>query len=342
MKAEDCAAAIGDFGDERGQRRKNGGERRRGWRRAGSVCEEGPASAALGGRAGKDRRRARRGSGLSPLRGPRAVAWGRSHGLSRFRCKACGRTFNALTKTAMAHLHKKEKWLEHARDDRAKTWRRPRRCAASIRRRPSAGGIGFCAPCKRQAPRLRGIVEADETFILRSFKGALVDLPRKARRGGTARHPGLYRDNIPILVARDQTAPPSMPILPQVDGASVSLALAELSRRAIISSAMAGDRFRRRPGFPSPVPALEARHRSLIYTSTTSTPTTAVSNNGSTASTASPPRTCPIISVEAALSKPGATNSNRQAGSKALSETDLTADNAIRARLFLAIIRNRG
>ena len=44
------------------------------------------------------------------------------------------------------------------------------------------------------------------------------------------------------------------------------------------------------------------------------------SSNGSTASTASPPRTCPIISVGSALSKPWATNSNRQAGSKALSE----------------------
>jgi len=37
------------------------------------------------------------------------VAWGRSHGLSRFRCKSCSRTFNALTNTAMAHLHKRER-----------------------------------------------------------------------------------------------------------------------------------------------------------------------------------------------------------------------------------------
>ena len=43
------------------------------------------------------------------------VGWGRSHGLLRFRCKSCGRTFNALTKTPMAHLRKKERWLDHAR-----------------------------------------------------------------------------------------------------------------------------------------------------------------------------------------------------------------------------------
>jgi len=46
--------------------------------------------------------------------GREIVGWGRSHGLLRFRCKNCGRTFNALTKTPMAHLRKKEKWLAHA------------------------------------------------------------------------------------------------------------------------------------------------------------------------------------------------------------------------------------
>jgi transposase-like protein len=38
--------------------------------------------------------------------GGEVVGWGRSHGLLRFRCKSCGRTFNALTKTPMAHLRK--------------------------------------------------------------------------------------------------------------------------------------------------------------------------------------------------------------------------------------------
>ena len=41
--------------------------------------------------------------------GREIVGWGRSDGLLRFRCKSCGRTFNALTKTPMAHLRKKEK-----------------------------------------------------------------------------------------------------------------------------------------------------------------------------------------------------------------------------------------
>jgi hypothetical protein len=74
---------------------------------------------------------------------------------------------------------------------------------------------------------LRGIVEADETFILESFKGRWSDLPRKARkRGGPARHPGLLSDNIPVLVARDRRGATFDAVLPQDDSASIEAALA--------------------------------------------------------------------------------------------------------------------
>src|ERR1700734_2431994 len=157
------------------------------------------------------------------------VGWGRSDGLLRYRCKACRRTFNALTKTPMAHLRKKERWLDHAR--------------AMIEGRSLAKTAALCgvhpttafrwrhrflrAPASDKPRALSGIVETDETFVLESFKGRRSDLPRKSRkRGGTARHAGLYQDNIPILVARDRNGATFDAILPQVDGASVSLALA--------------------------------------------------------------------------------------------------------------------
>jgi transposase-like protein len=138
--------------------------------------------------------------------GREIVGWGRSDGLLRYRCKACWRTFNALTKTPMAHLRKKEKWLDHAR--------------AMIEGKSLAKTAALCgvhpttafrwrhrflrAPAVNKPRRLSGIVEADETFILESFKGRRSDLPRAARkRGGKARHPGPYQDSIPVLVARD-------------------------------------------------------------------------------------------------------------------------------------------
>src|SRR5271166_4712962 len=160
--------------------------------------------------------------------GREVIAWGRSRGLSRFRCKGCGRTFNALTKTPMAHLRKRERWLDHAQ--------------AMIEGKSLAKTAGLCgvhsttafrwrhrflgSPAVDKPRTLNGIVEADETFILESFKGRWSDLPRKARkRGGSARHPGLHQDNIPVLVARDRKGATFDAVLPQDDGASIAAAL---------------------------------------------------------------------------------------------------------------------
>ena len=157
------------------------------------------------------------------------IAWGRSHGLSRFRCKSCGRTFNALTTTPMAHLRKKERWLDHAR--------------AMIEGKSLAKTAALCgvhpttafrwrhrflrSPAADKPRTLKGIVEADETFILESFKGRWSDLARKPRkRGGSARHPGLHQDNIPILAARDRKGATLDAILTQVDSATIGAALA--------------------------------------------------------------------------------------------------------------------
>ena len=83
------------------------------------------------------------------------------------------------------------------------------------------------APAADKPRKLSGIVEADETFILESFKGRWSDLPRKARkRGGPARHPGLHSDNIPVLVARDRRGATFDAVLPQDDSASIGAALA--------------------------------------------------------------------------------------------------------------------
>jgi transposase-like protein len=40
---------------------------------------------------------------------------GVASGMKRYKCKACERTLNALTGTLLAHLRRREKWLEYAR-----------------------------------------------------------------------------------------------------------------------------------------------------------------------------------------------------------------------------------
>src|SRR5271165_2973219 len=161
--------------------------------------------------------------------GREVIASGRSGGLSRFRCKGCGRTFNALTKTPMAHLRKRERWLDHARamidgNSLSKT-------AELCGMHPTTAfrwRHRFLASPAADKPRtLTGIVEADETFILESCKGRWSALSRKARkRGGSARRPGTYQDNIPVLVARDRMGATFDAVLPQADSASIGAALA--------------------------------------------------------------------------------------------------------------------
>jgi hypothetical protein len=68
---------------------------------------------------------------------------------------------------------------------------------------------------------LRGIVEADETFVLDSRKGDR-HLDRPARkRGGKAAKRGLSREQVPILVAADRS------------GTTLSAVLSEVSAKAI-------------------------------------------------------------------------------------------------------------
>jgi hypothetical protein len=142
--------------------------------------------------------------------------------------KACGRTFNGLTKTPLARLRKKEKWLEQAQCliDGVTTSKAAERCdvddKTAFRWRHR-----FLASLSSDKPKtLSGIVEGDETFILESFKGKRSDLPRKARkRGGKAAKRGLSAEQIPVIVARDRAGATIDAVLPKLDRASITGAL---------------------------------------------------------------------------------------------------------------------
>ncbi len=101
-----------------------------------------------------------------------AVSRGKSRGLRRYRCKSCGRTFGALTGTALSGLHRKERWLSFAASlAEGETIRGAAvRCGIA----PSTAfrwRHRFLAAVRQSPDRLAGIVEADETFVLESRKG---------------------------------------------------------------------------------------------------------------------------------------------------------------------------
>ena len=134
------------------------------------------------------------------------VRKGRTRGLWRHLCKSCGRTFNAVTGTPLQGLHKKERWLSFGESlAEGKTVGNPRGAAASRRRPPSGGGAGSWTPSRQAPETLRGIVEADETYLLRSRKGERNMVRPPKWRGGKANARGLSKDLAPILFAADRS-----------------------------------------------------------------------------------------------------------------------------------------
>ena len=148
---------------------------------------------------------------------------GHAHGLQRYKCVDCDKTFNALTGTPLARLRKKESWLSYA--DALKS-------TMSVRKAAKHAGVHKTTSFRwrhrfwksqntsKDKP-LSGIAEMDEFFILESRKGER-KLPRKARkRGGKAKKPGLSSEQVPVLIARDRQGNMIDAVLPDRSEAAV-------------------------------------------------------------------------------------------------------------------------
>ena len=181
-----------------------------------------------------------------------AVSRGKARGLRRYRCKACGKTFGALTGTALSGLHHKERWLSFGESlAEGETIRgSAERCGIA----PSTAHRWrhrFLEAVRQGPDRLAGIVEADETFVLESRKGERTLDRKPRRRGGKARKRGLSREQVPILVAADRTGATLSHTLPALNADSVREALepviapgclARLRRQPLLSARRSGAR----------------------------------------------------------------------------------------------------
>ena len=161
---------------------------------------------------------------------PDARPWGKARGLPRYRCSECRKTFNPFTGTPVAGLHNKDRWLDQARAlvEGESLAQAAERCqihpSTAFRWRHR-----FLAALNLDKPKsLSGVVEADETFILESFKGRRGGLSRPARRrGGKAAKRGLSAEQIPVIVARDRSGATFDAVLPRLDAASLEEAFGE-------------------------------------------------------------------------------------------------------------------
>ncbi len=151
--------------------------------------------------------------------------------MRRFHCRGCGKTFNALTSTALAHLHHKGRWLDFAQSLSARetVQKSAARCAVA----PSTAfrwRHRFLQAIKTDTAALGGIVEADETYVLESRKGSrlwqkqqlgksdcvLARKPRK--RGGKASKRACRRSRCRFWWPPTAAAPQSVPSCPACRG----------------------------------------------------------------------------------------------------------------------------
>lgn len=170
---------------------------------------------------------------------PKIVRNGQAGGVQRFKCRGCGTTFNTLTGTPLARLRHRGKWLQQAEAMEA---------GLSVRKAAARMGVHrttafrwrhrfLAVPREAKATHLAGVVEADEAYVLRSFKGQPrrlmeVGSRRPRRRGGRAAKRGLSDEQVPVLVVRNRS------------GHTTDYVLASANKRglvAVLPSALAVD-----------------------------------------------------------------------------------------------------
>jgi len=173
--------------------------------------------------------------------------WGRAHGLPRHRCRDCGRTFNALTGTPLARLRRRESWLGFgiALQEGQSTSRSAATCGVA-RSTAFRWRHRFLAAARPEAT-LSGIVEADETFFRRSYKGARYWSPasqepppreKPRKRGLSSRESGAsLRERVPILIMRDRAGIMAHAVLPGLTGPDFREAIEpHIARDALLCS----------------------------------------------------------------------------------------------------------
>ena len=158
------------------------------------------------------------------------IRWGSARGLPRYRCKSCGRTCNVLTGTPLARLRQRPRWLRFAQAliDGVTIRQAAAQCAVHRNTALRWRRRFLDAPAQHQDAQVHGIVEADETFFLKSLKGQR-HLPRAPRkRGGVGRTRGAGPDHVPVMVVRDRGGAMVDVILEKLDARHVKNALLPL------------------------------------------------------------------------------------------------------------------
>ena len=133
------------------------------------------------------------------------VRWGKRNDMQRYKCRKCEKTFNSLTGTPLAKLKKKGHWLDYSYClTQGYTIRKAAKiCSISIET-SFRWRHRFLDNSKKLLPnKISGIVEADETYFVKSEKGSK-KLKRKARKRGYKTIPKDKKKCVCVLISRDR------------------------------------------------------------------------------------------------------------------------------------------
>ena len=131
--------------------------------------------------------------------------FGTKDGIQRFQCRDCRKTYNSLTGTPLARLHKRDQWLHMASalNDSISLDKTAVRCNIAHSTAFRWRHIFLATASREMSETLDGIVEADETYFPRSHKGEHLDDEEPRRRGGISCR-GISQNLVGVLVAVDR------------------------------------------------------------------------------------------------------------------------------------------
>jgi hypothetical protein len=121
------------------------------------------------------------------------VGWGAAHGLPRYRCLACKRTFNILTNTPFMRLRNKERWLTYV--------------GTMFEGRSIRGSAAACAvsaaTSSRWRQRFMNCTAEERARVLGAIIGAYSNSPAYAGAAGNANSANLSwcKDLLPVILS---------------------------------------------------------------------------------------------------------------------------------------------
>ena len=123
----------------------------------------------------------------------RVTHWGAAHGIPRYRCGACRRTFNILTNTPLARLRNKERWLTFV----GTMFERK-----SLRKRAAACGVSVTTSC-RWHKRFLECSAAQRAEIVRQVIGAVARVSALGTLPESASAPDIEwaKDLLPVVLS---------------------------------------------------------------------------------------------------------------------------------------------